>query len=202
MEVAKKDVKFGKLKIIGIILLIILLSIIITAFVIGIPMLMTFIFKHLLRTDDGYLLMGFSFYIFVIMLIILITIIFFLLMTKKKQRLKALKLFFRNYKALAYVILSIILLFVFIFYCFANTYYKDIKAGEQIAIMTDAQIKIKRSHKSRNTYVIGYIDGKKVQLKVTHDARSRVKYKSSFEEIEIKYYKHLKEVYVINVKEK
>ena len=198
----KKSVKLSKLKVVGIIVLIILLVLLVTAFVIGIPALMTFIFKSLLRTDDGYLLMGFSFYIFVIILIVLIPIIFFFLMSKKKQRLKDLKLFFKNYKVLASIILSIILLFIFIFCCGVNTYYKDIKAGEQIAIMTDVEVKVKRSHKSHNTYVTGYIDGKKVQLKVTRDARSRVKRNESYKKLEIKYYKHLKEVYVVNIKEK
>lgn len=56
-----------------------------------------------------------------------------------------------------------------------NGPYKDIKIGPQEVAMTDAVVKETRYNKSHNTYLEGYIDGKKVSLRVTRDARDRLK---------------------------
>lgn len=79
----------------------------------------------------------------------------------------------------------------------AYTYYMDIKEGSKEAIITDAYLKIEGTRHSLRTYLIGYIDGEKIKLKVTEDAKSKLKHNKNYKTVKIKYYEHIKEVFDI-----
>lgn len=190
----KKNLSKGKTK-----ALLILMFLGVPIIVLSIPIIILVILKCALPSADGYLLTGFSFYVFGSISIIVVPIIFFLLISKKKNRKNDIKKYFKNYKVLFIVCSLIIVVLESAIICRGHEYFKDIIEGPQEAIMMDAVVKMKSSYKSSSSYIIGYIDGEEIQLEVTRDARPNVYRNKSYKMVRAKYYKNIKEVYDIDV---
>lgn len=190
----KKNLSKGKTK-----ALLILMFLGVPIIVLSIPIIILVILKCALPSADGYLLTGFSFYVFGSISIIVVPIIFFLLISKKKNRKNDIKKYFKNYKVLFIVCSLIIVVLESAIICRGHEYFKDIIEGPQEAIMMDAVVKMKSSYKSSSSYIIGYIDGEEIQLEVTRDARPNVYRNKSYKMVRVKYYKNIKEVYDIDV---
>ncbi len=180
-------------------LLIILLLLLIPVLVIIIPALLAILLGLLLSSNDGYLLMGLSFLIFVSILIILIPTIIFLLITKNKNKIDCLKEFITRYKVVFIILVLIFLLIETIVISNATIYYKDIKIGQKEVYMTDSIVKKRYINRNHYTYIIGYIDGKRTKLKITSDARSKVRHNKRYKLVKIKYYKYLKEIHDMDI---
>ena len=66
--------------------------------------------------------------------------------------------------------------------------------------MMDSVVKREHVYKnSHNTYITGYINGEKTKLEITRDARSKVSRNKKYKMVKIKYYKHIKEVFDIDI---
>ena len=192
----KQKSNVSKMKIFLLIIAIILISLIITALVIFIPGLLGFLLGKLLSSNDGYLLTGFSFCICGSILIVLIPIIIFLLVSNKKNRINDLK----KHKTISIIIILIVIFFEIAVSSRGYTYYKDIKEGSKEVIMMDSVVKREYVYKnSHNTYITGYINGEKSKLEITRDARSKVSRNKKYKMVKIKYYKHIKEVFDIDI---
>lgn len=194
----------NKLMVIGLIILIILIiliSLLITAVLFSIPVILSYLIGMISSFDDSYLLMELSFCICCVIGIFLVPIIIFLFVYRKKNKLKALTNFLKKYKIISSIIIILILIFETIFIARGYICFNDIKDGSQEVVMTDAIVKVKYYYKSRNSYIIGNIDDKEIQLKLTRDARSQVEKNKQYDVLKIKYYKHMKEVYDIKVYE-
>lgn len=154
----------------------------------------------LFPATDGYLLTGFSFYVLGAIVMVVIPIFLLILISVKSKKKGVIKKFCKDYKVF---VLMIILPLIIIEIALAGggyTYFKDIKEGPQEAIMTDAVVERRSSGKSsRNTYLIGEIDGEKTRLELSGDARDAVSRGENYERLKIEYYKNIAEVFEIHV---
>lgn len=193
---AKKQLRFNNNKVISLIILITLLVVIL---VILIPTILSYIFGVILSSKDGYLLMGFSFCICGSVVIVLLPIIITLLLSPKNNRLNYLKAFFKKYKVISIVFISIILFLEIFVVGRGYIYYRDIEEGSKESIMIDPVVERKRNYRSSCSYIVGYIDGEVIKLEITGDARSKISHNKRYKVIKVKYYKNIKEVYDIDV---
>ena len=181
------------------IILIIILIIVIPFLVILLPIFLAYLLGLILSCNDGYLLMGLSFYLCGSILFILIPVTFFLRLSDKKKRIRSIKDYTKGHRLTSIII---ILIFLFIEISLSSAiyiYYKDIKDGPKESIMVDAIVEERYVYKGSNTYIIGYIDGKKEQFEITRDSRDKIKKMKKYKKVKIKYYKNLKEVYDIEI---
>lgn len=174
---------------------IILIALIIGLIVVFIPILFGGLLNIIFSSCDGYLLTGVCFYIFLCLLFFIIPFFIFLSVFKKNDRINGIK----RHKGFFTIIFFIILLFEFIIGFRGYVYFMDIKEGFKEAIMIDAVVEKHYSYKSSSLYITGYIDNKKVSLKITGDARLKVKKNKKYEKLGVKYYKNLGEVYDVSL---
>lgn len=92
--------------------------------------------------------------------------------------------------------LIILLLFEFAIAYRGYTYLKDIVQGPKEAIMKDA---VAEAKSSKGTYLVGYVDGKKIRLSITQGAHSAVSRRESYKMLWIEYYEGIQEVYEIDI---
>lgn len=151
---------------------------------------------YILSSNETYLLTGLAFHIIVCIIIILIPIILFLSCYKKKEdRQSKIINSFQKQKAIYISFILIIVIIESIFGFRGYLYYKDIAIGPQKDIMTNAFIKVRHRRGGTHTYIIGDIDGQKIQMNITRDARSKVSRNETYKMIRIEYYKNIKEVF-------
>ena len=159
-------------------------------FFISLYCILNFIFPK----KDGYLLTGLSFYMLFSLIFIIPTIILFIY--KKKDIIKI----FKINKVVFICMFVFVILFESIFVIASYTYYKDVVEGPKEEIMTNAVIKRIHTGKSgTNDYLYGYINGKKIKLSVTRDARFKLSRNVIYKKIKVKYYKNIKEVFKIEL---
>lgn len=173
----------------------------ISLFVIFIPITITFVLGLILDSTDGYLLMGLSFCIFLNIIIILIPIIFVLLITHKKDRVNNIKSFFKKYKIFSLIGILFMLFLEIGIASRGYSYYKDIRQGPNEAIMSDAIVKRESGYRTSYTYIVGNINGEKIKFTIIQDAHKKVVKNKIYKKLKIKYYKNIKGVYEIVVDE-
>ncbi|MBQ8597981.1 MAG: hypothetical protein IJ409_09345 [Lachnospiraceae bacterium] len=165
-----------------------------------VPIVLAVMLGVLFPATDAYLLTGFSFFALGAIVMVVIPVFLLILISVKSKKKGVIKRFCKDYKGF---VLMIVLPLVIIEIALAGggyTYFKDIKEGSQEAIMTDAVVERRASGKSsRNTYLIGEIDGEKTRLELSGDARDAVSRGENYERLKIKYYKNIAEVFEIDV---
>lgn len=163
-----------------------------------VPIVLAVILGALFPAADAYLLTGFSFFTLGAIVMVVIPVFLLILISVKSKEKGVIKKFCKDYKVF---VLMIVLPLIIIEIALAGggyTYFKDIKEGSQEAIMTDAVVERRYSGKSsRNTYLIGEIDGEKIRLELSGDARDAVSRGGSYEKLKIEYYKNIAEVFEI-----
>lgn len=163
-------------------------------FMICFPFVISFIIEAFFPFIDAYLLVEviFSFFGFVFVLVLGI----FLLkgsLNNKRKKITLREIFIKSPKAFTIFILIIFLIESVILYR-GSLYIKDIIQGPEESILTDAAVDYKfRRRGGSIKYIIGYIDGQKVKLRLTRDAYSINKNKK-IKMIKIKYYKNIEKV--------
>lgn len=172
--------------------------------VIASPFLLVAVLATAFPSVDGYLLTGFSFCIFGFVLILggaLAVLAIFKSDVPKNNKLDYFKRVYQQYKQfILYFLLPGFLLFLLLEAGIAyrgNTYLKDIMQGPQVAIMKDAVVD--SSGRGNSTYLVGYVNGEKLHLKITRDARSDVSRGGSYKMLWIEYYEGIQEVYDIAI---
>lgn len=165
-----------------------------------VPIVLAVILGVLFPTADAYLLTGFSFFALGAIVMVVIPVFLLILISVKSKKKGVIKKFCKDYKVF---VLMIVLPLIIIEIALAGggyTYFKDIREGPQEAIMTDAVVERRASGKSsRNTYLIGEIDGEKTRLELSGDARDAVSRGENYERLKIEYYKNIAEVFEIDV---
>lgn len=158
------------------------------------PFVISFIIEAFFPFIDAYLLVEviFSFFWFVFVLVLGI----FLLkssLNNKRKKITLREIFIKSPKAFTIFLLIIFLIESVILYR-GSLYIKDIIQGPEESILTDAVVDYKfRRRGGSIKYIIGYIDGQKVKLRLTRDAYSINKNKK-IKMIKIKYYKNIEKV--------
>lgn len=189
---AKKQQK--KLKTILVIISIIPISILITLLIFVFPISLSFILGKILNSKEFNLLIGLASCIYGNIIFLLLPTIIFLKISKKKNKKTELIKLFTKYKFITISTIIIIIILEISLIIRANTYYKDIKEGPIEIIMKDVIVKRKHTYKSTKLYIIGNLDGKKTELRLTRNARNKINRNKKYNIVKIKYYKNLKEV--------
>lgn len=183
-----------KLKTILVVISIIPISILITLLIFLFPISLSFILGKILNSKEFNLLIGLASCIYGnIIFLLLPTIIFLKISKKKNQKTELIKLF-TKYKFITISTIIIIIILEISLIIRANTYYKDIKEGPIEIIMKDVIVKRKHTYKSTKLYIIGNLDEKKTELRLTRNARNKINRNKKYNIVKIKYYKNLKEV--------
>ena len=164
------------------------------------PFLLTAVLATVFPSVDGYLLTGFSFCVFGFVALLAGTIAVFRFFVPKENKLDYFKSVYKRYKQMVQFfilpMLIILLLFEFAIAYRGYTYLKDIVQGPKEAIMKDAVVEAKSS---KGTYLVGYVDGKKIRLSITQGAHSAVSRRESYKMLWIEYYEGIQEVYEIDI---
>lgn len=183
-----------KLKTILVIISIIPISILITLLIFVFPISLSFILGKILNSKEFNLLIGLASCIYGNIIFLLLPTIIFLKISKKKNKKTELIKLFTKYKFITISTIIIIIILEISLIIRANTYYKDIKEGPIEIIMKDVIVKRKHTYKSTKLYIIGNLDGKKTELRLTRNARNKINRNKKYNIVKIKYYKNLKEV--------
>lgn len=183
-----------KLKTILVIISIIPISILITLLIFLFPISLSFILGKILNSKEFNLLIGLASCIYGNIIFLLLPTIIFLKISKKKNKKSELIKLFTKYKFITISTIIIIIILEISLIIRANTYYKDIKEGPIEIIMKDVIVKRKHTYKSTKLYIIGNLDGKKTELRLTRNARNKINRNKKYNIVKIKYYKNLKEV--------
>jgi len=164
------------------------------------PFLLTAVLATAFPSVDGYLLTGFSFCAFGFVALLSGTIAVFRVFVPKENKLDYFKSVYKRYKQMVQFfllpMLIILLLFEFAIAYRGYTYLKDIVQGPKEAIMKDAVVEAKSS---KGTYLVGYVDGKKIRLNITRGAHSAISRRESYKMLWIEYYEGIQEVYEIDI---
>lgn len=164
--------------------------------VVAIPLLLTVVLWAIFPEVDAYVLTGFSFFLLGSVAMWLVPILLVVAILPKGKKLTSVKEGWKKYKAFWVLVGLPIMILAICLGGGAYTYFKDIKQGPVEAIMTDAEVEVRSSVKnSQNTYLTGYIDEEKVWLQLTGDAKDTLERGESYEELEIKYYEYIGEVF-------
>ena len=178
------------LKIIGLFLLIII-------FIIVIPIIISYVITTNSSDEEGYLIVGASFLNYWGFLLIATTLCFSLKQILKFRKTKNLKPN-KSEVVLTVVFIAISVIISSILFYRGHLYIKDIEEGPQECIMTDAIIKREHTVKNSHKYKInGYIDGKKVKIKLTQHTKNdyQKERNKEYSKLKIVYYKNINEVY-------
>lgn len=168
--------------------------------IILIPIVLAVILGLLFPNSDAYLLTGFSFYSFGSIAMIGVLVLILIVISVKSKEKGVIKKFCRDYKAFVVLIAVPLVIIEIALVAGGFTYLRDIKAGSQEAIMTDAVVERRSSGKSgHSTYLVGYINGEKTELELTRDAYDAVERGESYERLKIGYYQAIAEVFEIEV---
>lgn len=189
---AKKQQK--KLKTILVIISIIPISILITLLIFLFPISLSFILGKILNSKEFNLLIGLASCIYGNIIFLLLPTVIFLKISKKKNKKTELIKLFTKYKFITISTIIIIIILEISLIIRANTYYKDIKEGPIEIIMKDVIVKRKHTYKSTKLYIIGNLDGKKTELRLTRNVHNKINRNKKYNIVKIKYYKNLKEV--------
>ncbi len=172
-------------------------------FILATPFILVAVLHKIFPLVDAYLLTGFSFCIFGFVALLAIPIVLFRVFMPKKEKGNYIKgVFKRHKKFVIFFVLPATIIFILfetaIVYR-ASEYYKDMAQGPKDKIMLDVVVE-KHSHKNGSSkYIVGYVNGEKIQLEVTGDAYSQIEKNGSYKMLRIKYYEHIREVYHVDI---